>query len=142
MTRFRLKAVGMQNLPTNGPVILASNCHRVESNLQLVSVTDRFTIFVMTEEGAKKETPAMLRFLLTSSLFELPRGTTPEKFQQAEEPALQVLRQGNLLAVSVDQGGLEDWITDIRQRTQAPVVPVFCGPLVPGQTGPGLQQIR
>ena len=59
--QFRLKAVGMQHLPTEGPVILATNSADLQSCLQLVSATDRTTKVVLVEDGTAPTGGVMLR---------------------------------------------------------------------------------
>src|SRR5258708_36139895 len=70
--RYRLRVIGGNNMPSSGPVILATNCTQIESCLQVLSVTDRFTRFLLLENHeerpglflrliAKSASPAVLR---------------------------------------------------------------------------------
>src|SRR5262249_56518252 len=43
--RYRLKVIGLNNLPSEGPVILATNCDRFETCMQVVTAPDPFTRF-------------------------------------------------------------------------------------------------
>src|SRR5262249_38108131 len=61
--RYKLKVVGMHNLPTNGPVILATNCDYLEKGLQLVAATDRHTHFILVEDAGKKQALPLLRYV-------------------------------------------------------------------------------
>ena len=63
--KIRLKAVGMQNLPTEGPVILATNCKDMIGCLEMVSATDRTTRVVLIEDEKSLQNGALLRALAT-----------------------------------------------------------------------------
>src|SRR5207253_8659666 len=43
----RLRVAGLHNLPTDGPVILATNCDRFDACMSVIAATDRFTRFVL-----------------------------------------------------------------------------------------------
>src|SRR5207248_11204241 len=49
--RYRLKVIGLHNLPSDGPVILATNCDRFETRMQVVTATDRYTRFILLDSG-------------------------------------------------------------------------------------------
>jgi MFS family permease len=135
---FRVKAVGMQNLPMDGPVILATNCDRLESSLQLVSATDRSTLFVLWENPERRETAPLLRALAQrTSLVEVARADHPA-WLAAHARAKQALQHGDLLAVTVDghaDDEVESLLADLRQGSAAPIVPVYCG-LLDGSVQP------
>src|SRR5262249_28460271 len=61
--RYHLKVIGMHNLPSDGPVILATNCDRLESSMQVVTATDRTTSFVVLQQDGMEETSGMLKYL-------------------------------------------------------------------------------
>ena len=67
--RYRIKVVGMHNLPTHGPVVLATNCDTFDSSLQVVAATDRHTYFILLEHGEKKDEARLLRSLAIRSGF-------------------------------------------------------------------------
>src|SRR5262249_22718861 len=74
--RYRLKVVGMHNLPTGGPAIRPTTCDRRESGLQVVSATDRFTRFVLLESQADGKPSGLLGYLARrSGMVVLPPGT-------------------------------------------------------------------
>src|SRR5262249_14583980 len=62
--RYQLRVVGLQNLPSNGPVVLATNCDRFHECMQIIAATDRYTRFVLFE-SARDNGPRrpLLRFL-------------------------------------------------------------------------------
>jgi MFS family permease len=130
--RFRLKAVGMQHLPTHGPVILAANCDRLESSLQLISATDRSTLFVLWENPERREKAPLLRALAQRSALVEVSKADHAAWMAAHGRAKKALHHGELLAVTVDghaDDEVESLIADLRQGNSAPIVPVYCGAL-------------
>src|SRR5207244_9030685 len=67
--RYRIKVIGMHNLPMHGPVILATNCETFDSSLQVVAATDRYTHFVLVERAENKNDARLLRSLATRTGF-------------------------------------------------------------------------
>lgn len=144
--RFQLKAVGMQHLPTSGPVILATNCETLERGLQLVSATDRSTTLVLHENGDAAH-------LRGSLLGKMAKGTnllrvdqdTPEEWARVKEHARYVLRHGNLLGISVDgaqpPAGAGTVLKELHQEFQAPIVPVFCGAMNAAEAKPRVRVV-
>ncbi len=139
--RFRIKAVGMQNLPTEGPVILATNCKDMIGCLQLVSATDRSTKVILIDDGdAAQGGPLLCLLARRSSLIVVPLDRDgPAAWVQAKNDALRTLRGGHLLAISLDHdeqaGAIAALVHQLHQETNAPLLPVFCGALdenVPG----------
>jgi MFS family permease len=139
--KFRLKAVGMQNLPTEGPVILATNCGDLQSCLQLVSATDRTTGVILIDDHAAVRDGALLRQMAKrANLITVhPNSDGKLDLTSAKEHAVETLRNGHLLAISLDHPEYADAIAELvqqlRAETNAPVVPVFCGSLDEGVNG-------
>jgi hypothetical protein len=141
--KYRLRAVNMYNLPTEGPVILATNCKDLTSCLQMVSATDRTTRVILIDDGVSLQDGALLRALAVryNLIVVRPRPDSQASWVQAKLEALKTLQGGHLLAVSLDHREFADAIgalvQELRQETGAPVLPVFCGSLdasVPGIT--------
>jgi hypothetical protein len=135
--KFRLKEVGMQNLPTEGPVILATNCKDMQSCLQFVSVTDRTTKVILIDDGSVLQDGALLRTLARrTSLILVRPADGAAAWMAAKDEALRTLRAGHLLAIGVghpeQDGALAALVQELRQATHAPLVPVFCGSLDDG----------
>lgn len=142
--RYRLKVVGQHNLPTEGPVILATNCDRFESCLQVVAATDRFTRFILVESPEEGPPRPLLRYLArrTGLVAIRPGEGTPALWAKALDKALRTLGEGNLLGVTLVGPGerpeMAKLLGDVQARTPAPILPVYCGtrtdgrePLVP-----------
>jgi MFS family permease len=127
--KFRLRAVGMVNLPTEGPVILVTNCQDMQSALQMVSATDRTTKVILVEEAAAIHDGALLRTLACRANLILVR---PEQNVESVWPdAVTTLRGGHLLAVSLAHAehaaDIAALLHKLRAEVHAPVLPVFCG---------------
>jgi MFS family permease len=133
--QYHLRVTGVSNLPSEGPVILATNCDRFETCMQVVAVTDRFTRFVLFESDRKEKPPPLLRYLARrTGLIALPAtGTSQEELIKALDRATRTLHEGNLVGVTADgEGPTQDktqLLHELRTRTSATVVPVYCGGL-------------
>ena len=129
--KFQLKAVGMQHLPTEGPVILATNCKDMQSCLQLVSATDRTTKVVLVQDpAALGDGPVLRRLAMRQNLILVQ---PDQDVQLAWQEALATLKNGHLLALSL---GNEQHATDLaallhqlQDATKAPILPAYCGAL-------------
>jgi acyl-[acyl-carrier-protein]-phospholipid O-acyltransferase/long-chain-fatty-acid--[acyl-carrier-protein] ligase len=133
--RYRLKVVGQQNLPTDGPVILATNCDHFESCMQVVTATDRYTRFILLEGDDDEQPPWLLRYLARrTGLIALPRHKTDvAAWGKALAKAGKTLAQGHLLGVTAD-GDVPDpriieLLDELRAQYRAPIIPVYCGAL-------------
>ncbi len=129
--KFRLKAVGMENLPTEGPVILATNCKDMVSCLQLVSATDRSTKVLLIDDGDSTQSGPLLRLLARRASLIVVRPKDADAWQQAKKQALYTLQHGHLLAVSLEHeeqaGAVAALVHQLHLETNAPLLPVFCG---------------
>jgi MFS family permease len=145
--RYRLKVVGMHNLPTNGPVILATNCDRFEDCLLVLASTDRYTRFILLER--ERNGSGLLGSLArrTEVTALAPDTSTPEAWDRALERAARSLDRGNLVGLTADGEAsaqqAERLLQDLRARAPALVVPVYCGTL-PSEDGSanGAQPVR
>ncbi len=133
--KYRLKAVGMQNLPTEGPVILATNCNDLLSCLQLVSATDRATKVILIEDPSCLHNGTLLRLLAQRAILISVRPSADNRlsWDEAKRDALQTLQGGHLLAISMEHpehaGAVAALMEEVWQKTGAPIVPVYCGSL-------------
>jgi len=143
--RYQIREVGLKNLPTTGPVVLATNCETLERGLQLVSVTDRTTKVLLPAHYDRNIGVGILRSLAPrTTVIEMPDGAaSAEAWAAVRRQADEALNGGHLLAVSIDggDGGLETFLTQVRQATKAPLVPVFCGPIDPTEKMPHIRVV-
>jgi MFS family permease len=138
--RYRLRVVGLANLPSDGPVILATNCDQFASCMQVVAATDRFTRFVLVEREREERPPWLLRYLARQTgLVALQARAEPrEAWEKALLKAARTLHEGNIVGVTADGEGpvpeMVELLTKLRAETPAVIVPVYCG-ILPGGDG-------
>jgi hypothetical protein len=135
--RFRIKVIGMHNLPPSGPVILATNCDRMDSSMQLVAATDRYTHYLLLEDKDNRPALPVLRFMANHTGYLVLSQITQETIEAALAMAKKALARDDLLAVTVDGHkpieGMERLLQELRRHFPVPVLPVFCGPLDAGK---------
>jgi MFS family permease len=129
--RYRLRVVGGNNMPSSGPVILATNCTRIEGCLQVLSVTDRFTRFLILENH--EDRPGwFLRLMAKSSSFaRLRPGTADGEWKTALEQAVKILDEEEVVGLPATDDGkmpeMDEFLRGLENRHRAMIVPVFCG---------------
>ncbi len=135
--KIRLKAVGMQNLPTEGPVILATNCKDMIGCLEMVSATDRTTKVILIEDDKSLQDGALLRTLAKQFNLIIVRPGIDINGQaswlEAKMEALHTLGNDHLLAISLEHAeyadAIAELVSELRHETGAPLLPVYCGSL-------------
>jgi hypothetical protein len=131
--KYKIKAVGMQHLPATGPVILVTNCDSLESSLQLVAVTDRFTKVILIDGNQVAGKPLLRRLALRRNVVPVAATADDSSWQTVQEGARAVLERGDMLAVGLHgktvAAPLEDFVHSLCRQTSAPMLPVYCGPL-------------
>ncbi len=130
-----LRAMGLDNVPFNGQVILVSNSHDFDHWVHVISAIDRFARFVAPATGAGDK---LLRGLARSTGVMIAAG--PKVRLAPEDNALArglvTLGQGNVLGVSLaanftpvsgqpDSG--EHLLSELRLKVPATILPVYCG---------------
>jgi MFS family permease len=126
---WRLKAEGVTCVPSSGAALLVTNCRRVESCLQVLSATDRWTRFVFVENPTEVRLPLPLRSLLWQSRLEVwrPGSADAKERQRIHDRILRALRKGQVVAVPVEGNGLEvdQLLLQVAKELRSPVVPVY-----------------
>src|SRR5262249_54362294 len=135
--RYRLKVIGLNNLPSEGPVILAANCDSFETCMQVVTATDRFTRFVLLESDPDEKPPWLLRYLArrTGLVALQPTGETQKAWDRALAKAAKALGQGHLIGITADGRStnlqMVNLLQELRRSFSTPILPVYCGALAP-----------
>jgi MFS family permease len=129
--RYHLKVIGVNNLPTEGPVILATNCDRFDDCMQVLAATDRYTRFILVDNPADDKPPPLLRFLARQTgMVVLPaRSASPAAWDMALAVTLKELGRGNMI-------GVTKFLEDVHGLTPTVIVPVFCGTAAHLANGP------
>jgi hypothetical protein len=130
----------MYNLPTEGPVILGTNCKNMIDCLQLVSVTDRTTKVVLIQDEQSLQGGPLLRSMAKrhNLIIVRPEGGDAS-WLEAKREALETLKEGHLLAISLEHAefaeAIAKLVNELRHETGAPLLPVYCGSLDEGVSG-------
>jgi len=140
--RYHLKVIGVNNLPTEGPVILATNCDRFDDCMQVLAATDRYTRFILVDNPADDKPPPLLRFLARQTgMVVLPaRSASPAAWDMALAVTLKELGRGNMIGVTVEgdvpTADIEKFLEDVHGLTPTVIVPVYCGTAAHLANGP------
>lgn len=147
--RYHVKVVGIHNLPTNEPAILATNCHQFEDSMHVLASTDRSVRFLLSEYQEEGKLP-LLRFMAKKSgMIVLPPKSTPEQRAEALAAGTQSL-ENDLVALSTDDvapqrianADFEYLLNGLRNGKAVPIVPVYCGVMAPETGQPATQKRR
>jgi MFS family permease len=129
--RYRLRVVGGNNMPSSGPVILATNCTNIESCLQVLSVTDRFTRFLLLENHEERPGPFLRLMAKSASLAVLRPGIGNGEWKTALERAVKILDDEEVVGLPATDGAavpeMDEFLRGLENRHRAVIVPVFCG---------------
>ncbi len=125
--RRRLKVEGVANLPSDGPVLLLTNCRRAQSCLEVLAATDRHTRIVFVEDP-KEALPPLARwlFLRPARLAVLTPGDEQGKERALTRAARALTRDKVVLVPGIDDPALARFAEEVQRRAKAVVVPVFC----------------
>jgi hypothetical protein len=125
-----LRTIGIEHMPTDGPVVLLTNCNVFPAVLDLVAAVDRYPHIVLAEKG-EPERSWLRRFARQSELISVPAVPGAAEWNRALESRLKALRKGEMVALNVNQ---PDCAIDIQRlidawRAAVPgaaVLPVCC----------------
>jgi acyl-[acyl-carrier-protein]-phospholipid O-acyltransferase/long-chain-fatty-acid--[acyl-carrier-protein] ligase len=128
--RRRLKAINADHLPANGPLIVATNCERLDQWMHLVAVLDRFTRFVPDLTAPRDD--ALLATVSRRLGVSLEAAAADElSRQQLVARGIATLRQGDLLAIHVTNGRTAAQgaalLHEIQAAAPIDILPVYCG---------------
>jgi MFS family permease len=145
--RYRLKVIGLNNLPSDGPAILATNCDRFKTCMQVLAATDRYTRFILFESAADEEPRPLLRYLARrTGLVVLHSGNiTPTQWDKALVSAARTIDSGSLLGLTIDSeesaAEAERFLNELREERTAAILPIYCEP-IDTTTPLGIHRVR
>jgi MFS family permease len=131
--RYHLKVIGLNNLPSDGPVILATNCDRFEDCMLVLASTDRFTRFILLESPRDTRPPPLLRYLArrTGLLALGPKAIPVSAWDYALRQASRALDEGHMVGLTVESDPpipeADKFLPDLLLRKRAVILPVYCG---------------
>jgi MFS family permease len=129
--RYRLGVVGVNNMPTDGPAVLATNCGDVERLLHVLSVTDRTTHFLVLDAAPSERLPVVARFLArgTGLNLPLPNPDKPREWEERVAWAARFLEKGQFLVLPVGEEELEileeHFLRQVEERQPTLILPVY-----------------
>ncbi len=133
--RRHLRALGLDNIPANGQVILVSNSRDFDHWVHITSAVDRFTRFVAPPDvGGDKWLRDIA--LSTGVMIAANRKVRLSAEDNALARGLVTLGQGYMLGLSLadefaaDAGelyGSEPLLAELRSKVRATILPVYCG---------------
>jgi acyl-[acyl-carrier-protein]-phospholipid O-acyltransferase/long-chain-fatty-acid--[acyl-carrier-protein] ligase len=135
LSRYHLHVVGLNNLPSDGPVILATNCETPEGCMQVLTATDRFTRFILLEHSHEVRLPWLLRYLTKRTHLAVlkPGRVGDEVLGKTLNDAIRVLERGEMVGLPAEGNGVgfdvDRFLARLRARIPgAEILPVYCGP--------------
>ena len=145
LSRYHLHVVGLNNLPSDGPVILATNCETPEGCMQVLTATDRFTRFILLEHSHEVRLPWLLRYLTKRTHLAVlkPGRVSDAVLSTTLGDAVRVLERGEMVGLPAEGNGVgfdvDRFLGRLRERIpEAEILPVYCGPdpgVKPGADG-------
>jgi 1-acyl-sn-glycerol-3-phosphate acyltransferase len=128
---YRFKVTGDDNLPSQGPAILACNHVSFVDAILLLAASPRPIYFVMDHRIFRVPVLGWL-FKLAKAIPIAPRSEDPVAYEAAFDSAAKVLREGDLLAIFPEGGITHDGhlqefkggIMKILARQPVPVIPM------------------
>jgi hypothetical protein len=128
--RRHLRASGLENMPGDGPVILATNCAGMDQMMDLGAITDRFIRFFVLDSAAPGRGGIAAYFARRSGMIVTCRDETPEDYQQILIRAVKTLAKGHIVAIVLPSDGrfLDDYrlLEDLHSQHAGPILPVQC----------------
>lgn len=129
---YRLHVSGIANIPSSGPVVLATDGDRFEAAMHVISVLDRYTRFLLIESGPEdwKWRP-LVRYLASRSGLVTLRADSPSiAWADAIRKGRETLLQGDIVAVTAIGERLTGEATELlRNLSRTPgalIVPIAC----------------
>jgi hypothetical protein len=122
-------------MPSEGPVILATNCDRPEKCMLVLGATDRVIRFLLLENSKAERLPWLLRQMvkpISVAVLKYKR-VTPDAIDRGLKTAVGVLQRGEVVGLPTDTADgtfdFDRFLHELREAVPAAkVVPVYCGP--------------
>jgi hypothetical protein len=125
-----LRTIGIESMPTNGPVVLLTNCDVFHAALDLIAGVDRYPHVVLVERRAP-ELSWLRIFAQRAGLIFIPVNPRAPEWDQALQRGRQALAAGEMAALTVNQPECASSTARLIQAWRAAcpnavVLPVFC----------------
>ena len=97
-----LRTIGIEHMPTDGPVLLLTNCHIFPAVLDLVAGVDRYPHIILAEKG-EPERSWLRTFASRSELISIPAVPGTAGWNRALDLGLKTLQKEEMVALNVNQ---------------------------------------
>ncbi|MCY2967102.1 MAG: MFS transporter [Planctomycetota bacterium] len=126
----RLRAVALDRLPLDGPVVLLTNCSNFQSVLDLTAALDRHAHVILAASPSQWEgMPLMRRLAIGSGTTLLSLPAQGDDWARATAIGERVLQEGGMIAVNLGDGSDDAdrraMLEALRKSTNAVWLPVF-----------------
>jgi hypothetical protein len=123
--RHGLEVDGMENLPTSGPVILATNADNLDACLSVLSATDRTTRFILVQTAGDKKMSWFARRLAGRDMLAVVRGDKPVDWNEVARKTEEALQKNEVVGLPLDAAYPPGWLERLFEKaSSAPVLPV------------------
>ncbi|MBI3865686.1 MAG: MFS transporter [Planctomycetia bacterium] len=123
-----LRTIGIENMPTDGPVVLLANCHVFPAALDLVAAVDRYVRLVFVEErGAVRS--RLQKWAQHAGMIAVPALPEAPEWARAEDEGEAALRKGEMVALTINQAGCAAAISRVVAAWQSAVAGVVVLPV-------------
>jgi hypothetical protein len=123
--RHGLEVDGMENLPTSGPVILATNADNLDACLSVLSATDRTTRFILIQATGDKKMSWFARRLAGRDMLAVVRADKPVDWNEVARKAEEALQKKEVVGLPLDAAYPPGWLEGLFAKAgAAPVLPV------------------
>ena len=125
--RHGLEVDGMENLPTEGPVLLATNADNLDACLSVLSATDRTTRFVLVQAAGDRKLSWFARRLAGRDMLAVMREAKHVDWEAVARKAEAALAAKEVVGLPVGADYPPGWLDRMFEaagRRSAPVLPV------------------
>jgi MFS family permease len=122
--RYSLEVIGVERVPTTGPLLLVTNASSPEECLHVLAATDRRTRFLVPLPEDEKHPSLLLRWTAMKGLGWLKGPATKQDWEAITARAQAALRQGDAVAVPATEG-LEGLLEGLRKSATVSILPVW-----------------
>jgi acyl-[acyl-carrier-protein]-phospholipid O-acyltransferase/long-chain-fatty-acid--[acyl-carrier-protein] ligase len=127
----RLRAIAIENMPLDGPVVLVNNCNTFCSALDLIAAVDRFPHVILAEDRSAGRLESRLRRLAErTGMLTVGPAAARADWDRLLETGLESLRRGEMVALSIDPPADFREVTRLvaqwRDAVMPVIVPVYC----------------
>jgi acyl-[acyl-carrier-protein]-phospholipid O-acyltransferase/long-chain-fatty-acid--[acyl-carrier-protein] ligase len=127
----RLRAIAIENMPLDGPVVLVNNCNTFCSALDLIAAVDRFPHVILAEDTAGGRTESRLRHLAErTGMVTVGAAASRPDWDRLLESGTDALRRGEMVALSIEPPAdfreVARLVAHWREAVTPVIVPVYC----------------